>query len=348
MNASTTPRLIDIHCHYVPYDFPGAPTPEAASRWPCMCHAKDAGATLKIGDRPFRKLDDRSWSAQRRLADMDRDGISVQVLSPMPELLSYWLDPTATAVLADRVNGAIMDVVAHRPDRFWGLGMIPMQTPDVAATSIAKLKAAGFRGVELGSNINGRYLGEAEWEPVFAAAAEQDIAIFIHALHPLQSKHLATFPDLIPFAGFPTDTGLCAASLLMSGIFERYPALRIGLSHGGGTLASIVHRLEQGWRSTNGFAGKLKISPKISASRFFLDSLVYDTDFAKYLGQIAPGRICLGTDYPYLIEQKQPAAFIAGVTENSNDAIWYEAAERFLTPVPYEGSDERTATFSPR
>ncbi|MFX9012029.1 hypothetical protein ABTN18_19990, partial [Acinetobacter baumannii] len=80
---------IDVHAHLSPREFPAAPSEQLAPMWPCMCFgdpvADDSGL-LKIGDRPFRQLDDRNWSAQRRLEDMDRDGISMQVLSPMPEL----------------------------------------------------------------------------------------------------------------------------------------------------------------------------------------------------------------------------------------------------------------------
>jgi aminocarboxymuconate-semialdehyde decarboxylase len=208
--------------------------------------------------------------------------------------------------------------------------MLPMQDPDAAIAALSRLKQEGFRGVEIGSNINGRYLGEAEFEPVFEAAAALGMAIFVHALHPLQAPHLKSFPDLVPFAGFVTDTGLCAASLLMSGVLERYPNLRIGLSHGGGTLAPIVHRMDQGWRTTSGFGGKLAALPSATAARFFLDSLVYDVGYAGHLARIAPGRVCLGTDYPYMIEQTSPRRFIEELATSASDSVWNAAATDFL------------------
>lgn len=324
------PRLIDVHCHFVPKLFPNAPDEPSAARWPCLCHRDDGKALLKMGDKPFRKLDGRSWDQDRRIETMDADGVEIQVLSPMPELLSYWLDASATSELARHVNGAIAEIAARRPDRFWGLGMVPAQDIDAAIAALPGLKADGLRGFEIGSNINGRYLGEAEFEPLFAAAADLDLAVFVHALHPLQAPHLKSFPDLTPFAGFITDTGLCAASIIMSGMLERHPTLRIGLSHGGGVLAPIIHRLQQGWQSTGGFGGKLAIAPREIARRFFLDSLVYDVDYARYLATMSPGQICLGTDYPYLIEQTQPRAFIEQVARDDADPIWNDAASRFL------------------
>jgi aminocarboxymuconate-semialdehyde decarboxylase len=328
--SASHPRLIDIHSHFVPADFPAAPDAATAPRWPCMCHGLAGAATLNMGDKPFRQIDNRSWDLERRIADMDADGVTVQVLSPMPELLSYWLDSQATIELARHVNAAIADVVARRSDRFWGLAMVPLQDVGAAVAALPRIKADGFRGIELGSNINGRYLGEAEFEPLFAAAADLDLAIFIHALHPLQAPQLASYPDLVPFAGFITDTGLCAATLIMSGVLERHPRLRIGLSHGGGVLGPIVHRMQQGWQLTDGFGGKLAVAPNDTAARFFVDSLVYDAGYARHLASVVPGHVCLGTDYPYLIMQTAPAEFIATVATNEGDPIWSGAAERFL------------------
>jgi len=191
----------------------------------------------------------------------------------------------------------------------------------------------GLQGVEVGSNINGRYLGERQFDPFFAAAEELGLAVFVHALHPLQAPHLAATPNLVPFAAFPVDTALCAASMIMAGVPERFPRLRFGFSHGGGVLAPILHRLEHGWHATKGFEGKLPRSPKSYAARFFYDSLVYDTQYLAHLANhIAPGQVFAGTDYPYLIEQREPAAFIGSVADAvaRGDTLWSDAARRFL------------------
>ncbi len=143
---------------------------------------------------------------------------------------------------------------------------------------------------------------------------------------------------LAPFAGFTVDTGLCAASLIMDGVPERFPGLRIGFSHGGGVLAPLLHRMEFGWGSTNGFEGKLPQSPKAYARRFFYDSLVYDEAYLEHLAtHIAPDQICLGTDYPYLIQQPDPRGFIAAAAARPGvaETIWSDAARRFLgVPEP--------------
>ena len=334
------PTLIDVHSHVVPQELPADPTGGAIGAWPSVvCEACRTKAQVFMGKRPFREIDDRSWSPSRRVEDMVLDGVAAQALSPMPELLSYWLDVGPALELTRHVNDAIAAMVADRPGRFYGLGAVPLQDPDLAAREVRDLRVRfGLVGVAVGSNVAGAYLGDPRFDPFFAACEAEGLAIFVHALHPLQARDLSRHPMLVPFAGFTVDTCLCAASLIMEGVPERFPNLRIGFSHGGGVLAPLLHRMEFGWRSTDGFGGKLPQSPKTYARRFFYDSLVYDEAYLEHLAtHIAPGQIFLGTDYPYLIQQPDPRAFIAASAARPgvSDTIWNDAASRFLgVPQP--------------
>jgi len=336
--------LIDVHAHVVPKILPVDPTGGTIGGWPFVhCEACGRKAQVRLGAKPFRDIDDRSWDVERRVADMDEDGVAAQALSPMPELLSYWFDAAATLELGRGVNHAIGDMVARRPDRFFGLGTVPMQDPDLAAREMTDLRGRfGLVGIEVGSNINGAYLGDARFDPVFAAAQESDLAIFVHALHPLSAKDIARHPMLPPFAAFPVDTALCAASLIMDGVLERFPRLRLAFSHGGGALGPVLHRMEFGWTSSERFGGRLPQSPKAYARRFFYDSLVYDQAYLEHLTtHIAPGQVFLGTDYPYLIMQPDPRGFIAEAAARPGvgPSIWSDAAHRFLgVTVPAKAS----------
>jgi len=329
------PLLIDVHAHIVPQELPPDRSGGAIPTWPSVaCEACGTRAQVFMGKRPFREIDDRSWSPARRVEDMDRDGVAAQALSPMPELLSYWLDAGPALEITRHLNDAIAGMVAARPGRFHGLGAVPLQDPELAAREARDLKARfGLAGVEVGSNIAGAYLGDARFDPFFAACESEGLAVFVHSLHPLQARDLARHPMLTPFAAFTVDTGLCAASLIMEGVLERFPRLRIGFSHGGGVLAPLLHRMEFGWISTNGFEGRLPQSPKAYARRFFYDSLVYDPAYLEHLAtHIAPGQVFLGTDYPYLIQQPDPRAFIeaAAARPGVSATLWSDAASRFL------------------
>jgi len=143
------PRLIDVHSHIVPRTLPADPTGGGIDKWPCVQCQSLTAATVLMGIKPFREIDERSWDVDRRVADMDRDEVAAQVLSPMPELLSYWLDVGPATELARYVNGAIAAMVAERPDRFYGLGSVPLQDPEKAAEELRadfekRLKALGY------------------------------------------------------------------------------------------------------------------------------------------------------------------------------------------------------------
>jgi aminocarboxymuconate-semialdehyde decarboxylase len=333
--------LIDVHSHVVPKSLPTDPTGGEIVAWPSVhCEACGRLAKVKVGQKPFRDIDNRSWDVDRRVADMDADGVSAQALSPMPELLSYWLDKRGAVELTRHLNHTIADMVARRPDRFFGLGAVPLQDPELAAEEVATLRSRfGLVGVEIGSNIAGAYLGDPRFDPFFAAAQDHDMAVFVHALHPLQARDIARHPMLAPFAAFPTDTALCAATIIMDGVLERFPRLKLAFSHGGGVLAPILHRMEYGWKASDGFNGKLPQSPKAYARRLFYDSLVYDAAYLEHLvTQIAPGQVFLGTDYPYLIMQLEPRAFIeaAAARPGIGPSIRSDAAQRFLGVVATE------------
>lgn len=327
--------FVDVHSHVSPLVFPSAPHGEVASRWPCMQCTSSTEATMLIGQTPFRQLDARSWDVARRIEDMDRDGVDIQVLSPMPELLSYWLEPADAHVLCDASNHLIASMVAAAPTRFRGLGSVPLQDPEAAVRMLRRLRGEfGLAGVEVGSNINGKLLGDPSFDPFWEAAEAEGMAVFIHALHPVAAKALPA-PDMLytTFALFPVDNGMTAASLIMAGVLERFPNLRIAFSHGGGTLGSVLGRLQLGWTATGGFGGKTSLPPVEQARRCFYDSNVYDTSFLQYLAtEIAPGHVFAGTDYPYAIMQKDPARWIRalGLAAETERDICAGAAGLFL------------------
>ena len=325
--------IVDMHSHVSPLSFPEARSDAAAPRWPCMrCEA--GRHSLYMGEKKFRNLDSRSWDVERRLEDMAADGVALQVLSPMPELLSYWLPPHDAEILCDASNHQIAEMIAAAPASFRGLGCVPLQDKALAISKLRRLKADyGLSGIEIGSNLNGQLLGDPELDFLWETVAEEGLAVFVHALHPIAAKPLSSNPQRTAFALFPVDVAMAAASLLMAGIPDRYPDLRLGFSHGGGTLGAMLGRLDTGFTHSKGFGGKLASLPSQAAQRWFYDSNVYDPAYLEYLATVmAPGRIFAGTDYPYDIMQTGPAAFIDSLSldETAKASLRAGSAEAFL------------------
>jgi aminocarboxymuconate-semialdehyde decarboxylase len=323
---------IDIHTHVCPLEFPSPPNP-GEGRWPCMVCGESGARMLTIDGKPFRGLDARSWDAARRMEDMDREGIAIQVLSPMPELLSYWLSPDAAEAMCDHVNHTIGTLVGAGAGRFRGLGMAPLQDPARAAAYLPRLRTVfGLEGFEIGSNIEGRLLSAPDLEPVFSVAADAGLAVFVHALHPL-SPGPGHPPYLVNGAGFPLDVGMAAAALISTGVMGRHPDLRIAFSHGGGAIHAIAPRLDKVWALSDGFEGRAAELPSATIRRMYFDSNVYSPAQLAHLARTdAPGQICIGTDYPYRIQQTDVAAYVsaAGLAASELDSLSYGAARRFL------------------
>lgn len=316
------PGCVDIHTHVVPESFPRYLGRRSDVPWPSTAPAHACHRHVMISGRVYRTVSEQCWSAARRAEGMDEQGISHQVLSPMPELLSYWLDPQDAAVLCRYLNEAIATLVREAPPRFSGLGCVPLQDIDRAIAELEFIvRELGLSGVEIGTNINGIALGDPALEPFFAAAESLGAALFVHPLRPAGKERLIGPRGLEQLLAFPGETGLAAASLITSGTFHRHPGLRIAFSHGGGTLSSLLPRLQHGWERFNAIRESIPRSPTDLARSMYYDSLVYDDAMLlRILDCFGDTQVCVGSDFPFAIGERDPVGRI--------DAIAPDAARR--------------------
>jgi len=325
---------IDIHSHVVPEHFPAYLGSAAPADWPSMAPAHECHRHVVISGKVYRTVSERCWSPTRRIEDMEAMGLSLQLISPMPELLSYWMAPAAAAQLLRYINEQMAEMVGLSGGRLCALGAVPLQDMDLALAELDYvIDKLGFAGVEIGSNINGKPPGAPEFAPFFAAAEAKGAAVFVHALRPAGKERLAGPPQLLQALGYPTDVGLAAASVLTTNLIERYPKLRIAFSHGGGTLAALLPRLEQARRVFPALQEAMPSGPSEQARRLFYDALVFDTPTLQHLlARFGESQLMIGTDYPFAFHERKPLAAI-------NDAVADAAlrarlithnAERFL------------------
>lgn len=282
----------------------------------------------------YRTVTSQCWSATHRLADMEKIGLTHQVLSPMPELLSYWMNGTDAAVLHRDINEQMARLSNDHPAQFSCLAAVPLQNLDLAISELEySAKVLRMAGAEIGSNINGRPIGAPEFIPFFAAAERLGMAIFVHAMRPNLDR-LVGPPILEAALGFPTEVGLAAASAITSGLMLRHPELRIAFSHGGGTLATLLPRLQQAWQSTPALRESIELAPLEQARKFYYDTLVYDRELLLFLVErFGAEQLFMGTDYPFAIQEFDP---LGRLTETGLDNIFlsklrYENAERYLS-----------------
>jgi len=326
-------EVIDIHTHIVPEKFPPYRGKGKDVPWPSMAEADACHKHVMIQGKLYRTVADGSWSVPRRIENMAGMGVNRQALSPMPELLSYWLPLDDAKALIRYLNEQIAEMIALAPERFVGLGAVPLQDTDAAIHELEFLtKELRFSGAEIASHVNGVSIGDARFEPFFAAAERLGAAIFVHALRPAgQDRIVGSFPEQA--VCFPGDVALACASMITGGVASRHPKLRIAFSHGGGTMSILMPRLVHAWNMFPKAKESLKESPATIARRFYYDELVFDPEAVKFLvKQFGASQILVGTDYPFALGDMTPMKTLenAALDAATLAAITSSNAKRFL------------------
>ena len=326
-------EVIDVHTHIVPEKFPSYRGKGRDVPWPSMADAHACHKHVMISGKLYRTVSDGSWSVPRRIEQMSEMRVTRQVLSPMPELLSYWLPLDDAKVLIRYLNEQIAEMLQAAPERFVGLGCVPLQDTDSAIGELQFLKSdLNFPGVEIASHVNGVSIGDARFEPFFAAAERLGAAIFVHALRPAgQERIVGAFPEQA--VCFPGDVALACASMITGGIASRHPKLRIAFSHGGGTMSILMPRLVHAWNNFPKAKESLQESPATIARRFYYDELVFEPNAVRFLVEtFGESQIVVGTDYPFALGDWKPLETLktSGLEERVLTGITSANARRFL------------------
>jgi aminocarboxymuconate-semialdehyde decarboxylase len=291
--------LVDVHTHAIGDDLPDLRRAYPDDRWPAVEHTDGADARLMFGEDFYRRIDHRCWSPRARLADMDRDGVGMQVLSPIPVTFCYRASPGGTAELASAQNEFFARIVAQYPTHFAALGAVALQDPDRATDELRRcMRRPGFLGVEIGTQIAGTELGDPSLDRFFAVAHERGALILVHPSD--QDLPERVRRNGLGFgAGMPIETALAAAALITGGALSRRPEVRICLAHGGGALPAIIGRLDKG-AIIAGVAADSPELPSQLARRLWCDSLTYnDRALCAAAAAFGHDHVVFGSDYPF-------------------------------------------------
>lgn len=314
--------IYDVHAHCIPAEFRAWLERRGAEVGAALVDTGKGTAVRLAGRVTTQPLRDDLTDHGRRLAEMDRMGIDVQVLSGWIDLTGYELEPASAAEYANAHNEALAAEAAQAPDRFRALGTIPLQDPDAALRVLDRAMAElGMRGVEIATTIDGRF--PHRWEgldPVWEALAELEAFVLLHPLQPLTGVDVdAYFMDNL--VARPAESTVAVAGLILDGVFERHPDLKLCVVHGGGFAPFQAGRLDRGYHAKPGLVGKhITRPPSEYLKKLYVDTVVHNPQALRYLvDYLGADRILLGTDYPFEMGDDDPVALVRSVEGLSAD-----------------------------
>lgn len=289
--------VIDLHSHFFPIEALQNPG-RYQHRAPKI--AVDQGklsVTSQIGMRAG--LGAGAYDPVARIKALDEMSIDVQAISPSPILLFYWEEPEVAAHFSRKQNEAIQLIVQKHPNRFVGFGSVPLQSVADAIAIAEEAKSMGLKGLEIGNAVGERPLDDPIFEPFFRSVQALDLLLFVH---PLEGGVDANDP-LAGILGnvlqFTFRTTLMIERMILQGMFEKYPNLRLCLSHGGGLLAFNIWRLDHSYSLRADLKKVIPQKPSEYIKKLYFDSIVHSVTALQYLVNVAGAdRVVVGTDYP--------------------------------------------------
>lgn len=308
-------RKIDIHTHIMPEHIPDYFKKFGYGEFIHLEHHCTGCARMIKGDKVFREVFQNCWDPQTRMQEMDLTEVGVQVLSTIPVLFNYWAKPEHGLETSRFFNDHIAACVEQHPDRFVGLGTIPLQHIDFAIAEMERcVQQLKLPGVEIGSNINNQNLGDPLFDPFWKAAEELGCAVFVHPWEMMGEAHMSRYwlPWLV---GMPAETARAISSLIFSGVLRRYPQLRVAFAHGGGSFPFTIGRIEHGFLVRPDLCAiDNDENPRNYLGRFWIDALVHDAKTLDYVIDVmGEDRVCMGSDYPFPLGEHHPGRLIEGM-----------------------------------
>jgi aminocarboxymuconate-semialdehyde decarboxylase len=311
-------RIVDVHAHVSPDWLQSPDDPRVA------------GSGLDL--RPVLK-GLKSQTVGERLADMDRLGVDLQVLSTQGQL--YCADQDARGVLAlhRRCNEYVAEMVAGQPGRFTGLAIIPLQDVDLAIKELTRAhEELGLCGVMIGDHVNGALWDEPRFEPFWAAAESLGSLVLVHQAPPTLVALRVTRYQLPNTIGNLVERTITFATLVFGGVMDRHPGLRVCLAHGGGYACFGAGRMDWGWQWRDEVHQQVPEPPSSYLSRFYYDTITHSEAALRFMiDTVGVDRVLFGTDYPGFAAGQagsgyDPVAWLRGL-----DSLTEEEKQRILS-----------------
>ncbi len=322
--------ITDTHCHVIVEEMTQAGVPD---RWRPVISREGGRYQLSFRGHDIDAIIAEFTDVAVMLGQAEQTGVGHLLLSPWINLVPVDAGPDEARLICQVQNDALAAAAAAHPGRISAVGAVALQDPALAARQLADLMTVpGLTGVEIPGSVAGRYLGDDFFLPFWEAAEDTGALVFIHpasrglGLPPLEDYYLWNS------VGNPMETAITAAHMVMAGVLERYPRLRVLLAHGGGALPIVRGRLRRSFAMRPEPQARLAAGPDDSLRRFYYDTVTHDrgllADLVAYAG---PGQVLLGSDRPFDMSTDHPVEDVRALgLGDGEEAILSGNAARLL------------------
>jgi aminocarboxymuconate-semialdehyde decarboxylase len=323
-------RIVDFHNHFYPPEYIEALRADPNGAVTVSTDAHGNPVLHSPGDANFAVPPHRDIVA--RVEVLEEQGIDTQVLTfTSPGVHVH--PPGAAVRYARMVNDAFATIVRERGQRFTSLATLPLNDPTASVAELERTMDLGFAGVMLFGNVNGTPLSDPRFGPLYAAADRLGAVCYIHPTHPLGVEAMNDW-WLMPLVGFPFDTTLAAASLVFSGVLERFPRITWALAHLGGAIPYLAERLDRGYRAFPACRANITRPPSEYLKQFYYDTVNFDVRALRLAIDFAGvDHILAGSDFPHQIgslQQMVESITMLGLPAPERDKILGGNAARLL------------------
>lgn len=348
---------VDLHAHHVDPDALAEMSRLAVGRAPIIRSLGDGRWTLDLPPGFFRSFPDGTsreipnglFDMERRLRDMAEQGIRTHVLSGYSYLNFYHVEPELAADFYRIHNDAVVKAAEQDPEHLIALPGLPLQDPERAAAEVTRLASMpGVAGLGIGSNAGGLELDDERYGPMWAAIDESRLPVLIHPPGAVVGADRMHGYHLINIVGNPAESTLAAGRIILSGLLDRYPNVRLCFVHGGGFVPYQLGRWDHAWRVRDDVKARIPRLPSTYISgRVFFDSLTHDPQALAFLGRrVGWEHVLLGTDYPWDMATTRPLESLseAGLDRALMQRVAVDNArswlrfERAIPPIEAAGS----------
>jgi len=326
-------NAIDMHSHFFPREWEDLHK-RFGGDWPWMKHLGEGKAMVMLGEKEFRPVYAACWDAARRLEEMDRDGVDLQVMCSTPVLFAYARPAAQAQYCAQLFNDAGLALAARGNGRLKTLCQVPLQDTDAACRELSRAMKSGHLGVQIGNHVGERDLDDEGILTFLQHCASEGAAVLVHPWDMMGGVRTSRWM-MGWTVSMPAETQLSIVALILGGGFDRLPKdLRICFAHGGGSFAFLLGRLENAWRNRDVARGKSAQPPSAYTERFYVDSAVFDARALRLLIEVmGEDRVMLGSDYPFPLGELRVGKLIRdlqGLGDAARQKLLVGNARRFL------------------